>query len=109
VIDRDYSYFNQQLYPQITGGNPQFNLRGVLWKNYKYIYDPATKIEILYNLENDSAEQHNIATEVSTITEQLRAALANFQTNAKVASPAQDTPQVDDETLKRLKGLGYVK
>jgi arylsulfatase A-like enzyme len=99
-IDREYTYF-AQAYPP--------SLEAVRWENYQYIYSPQKNSAELYDLVNDPFEQRNLAMEKSDIMEQLRTALANFQTNVTVGSPSQNAPQVDEDSVNRLRDLGYAK
>jgi arylsulfatase A-like enzyme len=100
-VEREYGYFAQL--------DRRFLLQGVRRQNYQYIASGVKKTEELYDLASDPTEQQNLAAKYPEIVEQLRAALANFQTNVAAATPAQGAPEVDADTLKRLKDLGYVQ
>jgi hypothetical protein len=99
-----------------------------MWQDYKYIYDPDNKTEELYNITKDPCEQNNIASSEPEVLEKLRAALSNYEEIVKKESgykPVEKTdegalvpeneedetvgPKPDDETLERLRDLGYVE
>ena len=106
---------------------PPAFFKGVVWKNYKYFESQDGTRRELYDLEADPGEKVNLADEQAGIAEELKGALDRYrEIVAKEGGGAKDaegllTPVVaphagegrsspdEDETLRRLRGLGYVK
>ncbi|GAK56580.1 hypothetical protein U27_03542 [Candidatus Vecturithrix granuli] len=113
--EREYSFFSLS--------SPEFD-EGVIWKQYKYLYSPKSNVEKLYDLQKDPAEQHNIAEAEPDVLERLRTALKEYQQTVNTSigwqkniqlqtidqgKVPQASPDIDEETVKKLKELGYIK
>jgi arylsulfatase A-like enzyme len=79
--------------------------RALVSEKWKLISSTAGKRE-LYDIFADPAEEHDLCASQSAVCEDLQHRLENWRAQAPRA-PAQ-TRKLDQESLKRLKSLGYV-
>jgi arylsulfatase A-like enzyme len=119
-INRDFLYLFQAYHT--------FEYEGVIHNNYKYIYSKKTNSEALYDLQNDPGEMNNIVTQEIGVTETMRAILGNYEENVfwnvknytthksnhgfeNTEKKGEEKNNIEnhDETLEKLKGLGYIK
>lgn len=81
--------------------------------DYKFIYNPDTRSEELYNMQNDVAEKNNLLTDPAFKTKkiELKQKLLSWisENNVKVQAPSRDTLENEERLKRRLKSLGYVK
>ena len=78
---------------------------------YKLIFNNNSGKKELYNLKNDPEEQYNLSREFPEIVERLRVKLTHaFQKKGiQLWSTSYQSGQISNQTLERLKSLGYVK
>ena len=89
----------------------EINLFSVKTDRFDLIKSTQTGFEAFFDLDHDPAELHDVRDAFPRELESHRALLRDYADDAirRNAGEAQPTPGVDDETLKRLKALGYVK
>jgi len=82
------------------------------WKLIKHevpdFMDRKPRIE-LYDIFKDPAEVENIAEENQEIVKKLFEKVQNFEKKVKIRFKQSDTSNIDEETRKRLRSLGYMK
>ena len=93
-----------------------------IFEDHKYIYDPVTGGELLFNLIDDPGETKSIANDpgpnwrTARENERLMARAHELRDGHREASDrllelldtGAATIQLDDETVRRLKALGYM-
>ena len=81
-------------------------------ENYKYIWDDAQPEEpLLFDLDKDSAEQDNIAAQQPDVVQRLHQHVEAQLERMHNTAPDEATkePELDEEIVARLRGLGYVE
>lgn len=89
----------------------EINLFSVKTDRFDLIRSLQTGFEGFFDLDHDAAELHDARESFPREFEAHRALLRAYAEDAikRNTGGAQPTPAVDDETLQRLKALGYVK
>lgn len=117
IIDEEWSKKNNDRYIYTSSNYIKNRAEGVIWRDYKYIYSYEKKEVELYNLAKDPNEKHNIANDEPEIFEKLKNAIENYDKivgsqnkKDKEIEPEKENGahDVDDETIQRLRDLGYV-
>jgi arylsulfatase A-like enzyme len=81
-------------------------------ENYKYIWDDAQPEEpLLFDLRKDPAEQDNIAAQHPDVVQRLHQHVEAQLERMRSTAPDEATkePELDEEIVARLRGLGYVE
>jgi len=77
---------------------------------FKYIYSLAVGNEELYDLQTDPGETHNLVSEHPELATSMRADLLEWvATNNLKKKPRPREVVVDEETLEKLRSLGYIQ
>ncbi len=78
--------------------------------NWKGIWNVEPKTLELYNLASDPGEQHDVSSENTemSLVMKLFARQYHEKCRERSANPPERTIQLDDETLEKLRSLGYV-
>ncbi len=84
------------------GQGRRFALMSADWK---YLHSPD-EVDVLYDLGEDPHETRNVIELHPEIASELQASLSSWIETYR--SGAQKTPDIDPETLKQLRSLGYV-
>ena len=97
----------QRMAPDFDRSTFDKGLKCIRTERHKFIIDSKGHEE-LYDLVNDSKEQHNILNEAPEIASQLRVTL--FKNTREFARDIRATVlgEQDETTLKQLKALGYL-
>ena len=81
--------------------------------NYKLIWNKKNDAKELYHLQKDPGEEKNIAYEEKEKTQELQSELENLlQSPDEMPFHYKPTPEkasLDEDLLKRLRGLGYIE
>lgn len=85
----------------------------VVFDSAKYIYDPSTGLEQLYDLHLDPQERNSLASRSPDLLNHARSILNSYQVIAKEVRNAMNLPDESDKPLTRdvmdeLRALGYV-
>ena len=80
----------------------------------KYIRFTITPREELYDLKRDPREQHSVAASFPRTLQEARTVLDDHQKKSNAIREAlgiqlEERVQMDDETMERLRSLGYIK
>jgi arylsulfatase A-like enzyme len=81
-------------------------------EDYKYIWDDAKPDQpLLFDLQQDPGEQHNIAAEQPDVVQQMHQHVEAQLERMRRTAPAEKVvePALDEEVVARLRGLGYVE
>ena len=93
----------------VDGAWPLYALR---WGNLKLIYEQRTRSARLFDLATDPAERNDVAAQIplqtQALLQALRVALARHEALLLVAGD-RATEQLDEETIRRLRALGYLR
>ena len=77
---------------------------------FKYIYSFAGEKEELYDLQADPGETRNLASERPELATSMRAQLLLWVANHSLKKkPQPEEVVVDEETLEKLRSLGYIQ
>ena len=78
---------------------------------YKYVYNPGTGKEELYDLWNDVGEKENLVGRVGDEKQQLKNKLITWiaENKVDVERPTEEALESEEELTKRLKALGYIR
>ena len=86
--------------------------QAVVFGRYKYIREPMTGQEQLFDLETDPAERHDLVEQAPEILDQGRRLLveriAQTETLRHELGFAEDQADLDVDTLQDLRALGYI-
>lgn len=86
--------------------------QSVVFGRYKYIREPMTGQEQLFDLETDPGEHHDLVEQAPEILEQGRQLLveriAHTETLRHELGFAEDQADLDVDTLQDLRALGYI-
>jgi tetratricopeptide (TPR) repeat protein len=94
-----FATYIETMHPQLyRGWSALFGLRTDRWK---YIRAPRPE---LYDLQKDPGETSNVIREEPEIARELSASLEKLLASA----PPPAVPQSDEETMERLRSLGYI-
>ena len=87
------------------------NLQSVIWRPWKFIYDPNGNLEQLFNLKKDPNESKNVALKDERILKEMETILQNWNDYVKLnkSEAKAQIPNFTEEQKKRLKSLGYIK
>jgi len=87
------------------------NLQSVIWRPWKYIYDPNTNLKQLFNIEKDPIESKNVTLKDERILKEMDTILQKWNDYVKLKKSEAKTqiPDFTEEQKKRLKSLGYIK
>ena len=80
--------------------------RSARYGPYKLIYNRLTQHSALYDLRADPGERHDVSDAQPEIKRQLMRELRRFES---VRMAGDRLPAIDEETKRRLEGLGYVQ
>ena len=96
--------YSETLYPQNSFGWSA--LKAIITNHYVYIEAPDAE---LYNLDNDFAEKKNLYGQKRADANALKAQLDGIERRYASNVPASSGgPQLSQETLEKLKSLGYL-
>lgn len=90
------------------GGETGYEMKSVIYSNWKYILTIPGADE-LYNLKEDLAEKVNLLEERHGAAELLKEHLENFEDECVKLDQIDLEVPVDEELLKELESMGYVK
>lgn len=104
----------------ISRSNPEgraiktkLNDYAIISEEYKFIYNPETGSEELYNLQNDVAEKNNLLDDSAFKAKkvELKQKLLSWisENKVEVQAPVKDTLENEKKLREQLKSLGYVK
>lgn len=82
--------------------------RAYFENDFKYLWNSRGK-HLLYNLKNDPREQKNLIAQKPAIAADMSQKLIDYVTSLPLPGPSTPAQQLDEETKKALKSLGYVK
>ena len=102
------SAVNNEIYAETLSprlGHGWGELRGLLYGDIKYIHGPRPE---LYDLSVDHDELNNLIEQRSTLAAEMKARLEDYLQEHRVQGLDSSTT-VSQETLSRLRGLGYVQ
>ncbi|MBT4277580.1 sulfatase [Candidatus Falkowbacteria bacterium] len=104
LLDNNYtfSYMHRDSYLNLEGEASLQN------KRFKYILNEESEDEF-YNLQNDPLEKNNIIKEKPTEAEKFRDEIIEKYNLADETTKIKDIYIDDEETLKQLEWLGYIK
>ena len=80
--------------------------RSARYGRYKLIYNRLNRQSALYDLRADPRERHDVSDAQPEIKRQLMKALRRFES---VRMAGDRLPAIDEETRRRLEGLGYMQ
>ena len=106
-IESDYQLIHPEN-PDFHIDGPRGKWRGVIADRYKLLRIPqpdGDRLE-LYDLRVDPRETQNLVESEPGLVDQLRPLLAEF--DALVDGQEPETVEMDEETARRLRGLGYI-
>lgn len=84
-------------------------LRAVRTPRWKLLLDQQDEPIELYNLETDSREQRNLVSEAEEVVQELLQVFHDAEEPANKLDPQSDqSHDMDDEVVKRLRDLGYL-
>ncbi len=97
-----------------TGLRYYENRESILFDGLKYIRFLMTNREELYDLANDPGEQNSVATALPGEVVRARKLLNEHNNRVKelrdlLGLPAEQQIELDQETIRRLKALGYIQ
>lgn len=105
IVSRTYLYFKR--------GKTKPNYFTIISGDYKYICNPTTGKEELYDLKVDPGEKTNLAKKFRARKQKrrLRHKLLSWidKNNVKVNEPSKEALKSEEELNKRLRSLGYVR
>jgi arylsulfatase A-like enzyme len=105
IVSRTYLYFKS--------GKTKPNYFTLISGNCKYICNPTTGREELYDLKIDPGEKTNLAEKFSARKQKrrLKHKLLSWidKNNVKVNEPSKEALESEEELNKRLRSLGYVR
>jgi len=105
IVSRTYLYFK--------GGKTKPNYFTIVSEDCKYICNPTTGREELYDLKIDPGEKTNLAEKFSARKQKrrLKHKLLSWidKNNVKVNEPSKEALESEEELNKRLRSLGYVR
>jgi len=86
----------------------------VIDEKMKYIRYAVTPREELYDLKKDPREQHSVAASFPRTLQEAKTILNDHQQKSTaireaLGIPLEERVQMDDETMERLRSLGYIK
>lgn len=93
----------ESLSPRLSSGWGE--LRGLIYGDTKYIHGPRPE---LYDLSIDHHELNNLIEQKPELAEEMKARLENYIQDHRVEG-LDNSASVSQETLNRLRGLGYVQ
>jgi len=85
------------------------NWRAVRWGRYKLIDYGPDEAAVLYDLEADPLETRDIAAERKDLVETLREKMTALSGGAATLPDAPRGQRLDEDTLRRLRALGYAQ
>ncbi len=103
IISRTYHFYK--------GDRVEPNDFAIISGGYKYVYNPGTGREELYDLRSDVGEKNNLVEQMDEKKQQLREKLISWidENRVEVEAPSQETLEMEEELNERLKALGYVR
>ena len=83
----------------------------IISDRYKYIFNPGTGKEELYDLQDDVGEQNNLVGQMEDKKREIKEKLLSWldENKVEVEGPSQETLEIEEETNQRLKALGYIR
>jgi arylsulfatase A-like enzyme len=102
-------------FAEAGGGGPTTHFRTVEDERWKLVYHPAfdgrPKLYELYDLAEDPGETVNLAAEEDEQTRRLRAVLTEWTKGDGdwIRRRHQPVEEHDEETIKALRALGYIR
>ncbi len=87
------------------------DLRSATWKRWKYIHDPQTDEEELYDLLLDPLETNNAVSENMEILYQFREIIRDWDEHirSRISGSKIRKPDFTKKQLEHLRSLGYIK
>jgi arylsulfatase A-like enzyme len=100
--------------PVVTLGSYGEYAIGVTFGHYRYVYAPPSEREELYDLDADPGERFSLIRSVPEVRAEglrlVRSAVADAESwRARLGIKAVRPAAMDEDTLRRLKALGYVQ
>jgi arylsulfatase A-like enzyme len=104
-------FFAEVAYRKVSTGGPIFPHLSAVWlNNYKLIIDRGRNKTLLYDIEQDPAEQTNLAKTSPAKLQELHALLKKFEEDAK-RREGENAPEQEEfsaDEVEKLKSLGYL-
>jgi hypothetical protein len=103
IISRTYHFYK--------GDRVAPNDFAIISGRYKYIFNPGTGKEELYDLQDDVGEKNNLVEQMDKKKRELREKLVSWidENKMEVEGPSQETLELEEEMNQRLKALGYIR
>lgn len=96
--------------PVLSEGN-MWGPSGISWRrdDFKLIQQPSTRSFLLFDINTDPAEQHNLASKMQEICTKMARDLDIVLRTILPPSVVGQTPKLSEEEIQLLRSLGYVK
>jgi arylsulfatase A-like enzyme len=103
----ELSSYGETLLHKLRYGKDELrSFRTKKWKYIRFVHDQKTVAEELYDLEADPGELVNLSGSKTSVVEKLSSQLDGFVKDDKGKDNAKD---MDEETVEKLRALGYLE